>query len=192
MGDVDGGDAEVLLHLLQLVAQLHAQLCVKVGKRLVHADDGRSRHQRAGDGNALLLAAGELRDGLFELIVGKIHLAGDLAHPAVDLILFRLLDLQAEGDVVIHRHRGKKRIALEHDADAAVLDGNAGDVAVLDHDAAAGRLDKARDGAQGRRFAAAGGSEEGKELALLDMDIDAMQGGEVAELHNDVVEPDHR
>ena len=34
VGDVDGGDAEVLLHLLQLIAQLDAELGVQVGQRI--------------------------------------------------------------------------------------------------------------------------------------------------------------
>jgi len=102
---------------------------------------------RAGDGHALLLTAGELRDRLFELLVGKVDLARDLAHLAVDLVLLCLLDPEAEGDVVVYGHRREERVALEHDADVAVLDGDARDVAALDHDGALRRLDEARDGA---------------------------------------------
>jgi hypothetical protein len=36
------------------------QLGVEVGQRLVEQQDLRLQHQRAGDGDALLLAAGEL------------------------------------------------------------------------------------------------------------------------------------
>ena len=192
MGDVDGGDAEILLHLFQLVSELHAQLCVEVGQRLVHADNRGARDEGARDGHALLLAAGELGDCLLELLVGKVDLLRDLAHLAVDLVLLQLLDLQSEGDVVVHRHSREEGVALEDDADVAVLDGDMGDVAVLDHNRAGDGLDEAGDGAQRGRLAAAGGAEEGEELALLDVDVDIVQRGEVPELDDDVVELDHR
>ena len=191
VGDVDARDAEVLLHLLELLAQLHAQLGVEVGKRLVEADDGRLRHQRAGDGDALLLTAGELGDGLLELLVGEVHLLRDRADLRVDLRLFHLLDLQAEGDVVIDRHRREQGVALEDDADVAVLDGDMGDVLAADDDAALGGLDEAGERPERRGLAAAGGAEEGKELPLLHVDVDVVQGGEIAEFHHDVVQTDH-
>ena len=46
---------------LDLGAHLDAQLGVEVGERLVEQQQPRLQHQRAGDRDALLLAAGELR-----------------------------------------------------------------------------------------------------------------------------------
>ena len=191
VGDVDGGDAEVLLHLLQLIAQLDAELGVQVGQRLVHADDGGVGHQRAGDGHTLLLAAGQLGHGLLQLLIAEIHLAGDVPHALVDLRALRLLDLQAEGDVVVDGHGGEQGIALEHDADVAVLNGDVGDVLFLDYHSALRRLDEAGDGAQGGGLAAAGRTQEREEFALLHVDIDAVQSGEVIELHHNIIQTDH-
>ena len=191
MGDVDGGDAEVLLHLLELVPKLDPELRVQVGEGLVHADDGGVGDQRPGDGHTLLLAAGELGHGLLKLLVAEVHLFGDLPDARIDLRLLDLLDLEAEGDVVIDRHGGEQSVALEHDADVAVLDGYVGDVPSLDEDAAGGGLDKARDGPQRGGLAAAGRSQKRKEFALLHVDVDVVQGGEVAEFDYDVVELDH-
>ena len=146
---------------------------------------------RARDGHALLLAAGELGHGLFELLVAQIDLFRDLAHLAVDLVLLHLLDLQAEGDVVVHRHRREEGVALEDDADVAVLDGDVGDVLPPDDDAALRRLDEAGQRPERRGLAAAGGAKEGEELALLDVDVDVVQRGEIAELDDDVIELDH-
>ena len=58
VGDVDHGDAEALVQLPDLELHLLAQLLVERAQRLVHQDQLRLEHQRAGDRDALLLAAG--------------------------------------------------------------------------------------------------------------------------------------
>ena len=63
MGDDDGGDAEPLLQLAQLHLHRLAQLGVERGERLVEQEELGRERQRAGDGDALALAAGELRHG---------------------------------------------------------------------------------------------------------------------------------
>ena len=60
VGDVDDGEAELLLDLADLLADMAAELGVEIGERLVEEQHLRLEHQRAGDGDALLLAAGEL------------------------------------------------------------------------------------------------------------------------------------
>ena len=187
MGDVDGGDAEFLLHPLQLVAQLHPELGVQVTQRLVHADDGGAGDQRPGNGDPLLLSAGKLGHGLLQLLVGKVHLFGNLPDPLVNLRLFQLLDLQAESDIVVNGHSGEQGIALEHDADVPVLDGNMGNVPVLDPDGPGNRVNKAGNGTQGRGLSAAGGAKEGKELSLPHIHIDIVQSLKIPEANHDIV-----
>ena len=191
MGDVDGGDAELGLQLLELVAQLYAQLGVEVRQRLVQAHDGRLGHQRAGDGDALLLAAGELADLAHELLLGQFNLGRHFAHELVDLILVHLLDAQTEGDVLIHGHGREEGVVLEHHTDVALFNRDMGDVLVLDDDGALNRLNEAGDGAQGGRLAAAGRAEEGEELAFLDMDVDVLEGRKVAETDLDAIQMNH-
>ena len=60
VGDVDGGEAEALLQLADLGAHAAAQAGVEVRQRLVEQQHLRLEHQRAGDGDALLLAARKL------------------------------------------------------------------------------------------------------------------------------------
>ncbi len=85
MGDVDGGDAEVLLDAAELQLHLLAQLAVERGERLVQKQEVRAEGQRAGDGDALLLPAGELvRAPLTEPVEPNqrqepLHPFGDLA-----------------------------------------------------------------------------------------------------------------
>ena len=191
VGDVDGGDAEIPLHLFQLVAQLYAQLGVQIGQGFVHADDGGARYQRAGNGYALLLAAGQLADRLFQLLIGKIYLLGDVTHLLVDLGLAQLLDFQAEGDVVVYRHGGEQGVALEHDADVPLFDRHPGNIPAVDAHGAADRLDEARDGAQRGGLAAAGRAEEGEEFAFLHIHVDVMQRFKITEFDDNVLQFDH-
>ena len=191
VGDIDGGNAEFLLHFFQFVSQLNPELGVQVGQRLIHADDGRACDQSPGNGHPLLLAAGELGDRLHQLLIRQIHLPGDVSHLPVNLRLFQLLDLQAEGNVVIHRHGGKQGIALKHDADVSVLNGHVGNIPVLHHHRTGHRLNEACEGAQGGCLPAAGGAEKGEEFPLFYMYIDAVQCGEITEFDDDIIEPDH-
>ena len=61
VGDVDHRVAELLVQPLDLDPELGAELGVEVGQRLVEQEDVDVAHQRPADGDALALAAGELR-----------------------------------------------------------------------------------------------------------------------------------
>ena len=61
VGDVDEGDAQLLLHRLELDLHLLAQLQIQRAQRLVQQQHLRLVDQRARDGDALLLAAGQRR-----------------------------------------------------------------------------------------------------------------------------------
>ena len=74
----------------------------------------------------------------------------------------------------------EKRVALEHDTEAAPVGFLVGDVTAVEGDRAAGRLDQARDHLQRRRLAATGRTEQRNELALGDAEIDVVHGGDVA------------
>ena len=72
MGDVDEGDADLLLDALELDLHLLAELQVERAQRLVQEQHPRVHHQRAGERDALLLAAGEHR-GPVRLPAGHLH-----------------------------------------------------------------------------------------------------------------------
>ena len=61
MGDEDEGDADVRLERLQLDLQVLAQARVERAERLVEQQHARREDEGAGERDALLLAAGELR-----------------------------------------------------------------------------------------------------------------------------------
>ena len=90
--NIDKGRAGLDVQTLQLIAHLETQLGVEVAERLVHEQDGRLRSQGAGDGHALLLAAGELgRVAVHEH--ADLDDAADAAHREVDLLLGELAHL---------------------------------------------------------------------------------------------------
>ena len=151
---------------LQLPARALAQRRVEVRERLVEQQDARVRRERPGEGDALLLAAGDLGHApvLEPREPGERERLGDARGrsaarraPAA---------LEPEGDVLADGHVREERVVLEDHAEAAALGRGGRDVLAVDEDAPrVGRLE-AGDQPQHRRLAAAGGTEERDDLAL--------------------------
>jgi hypothetical protein len=96
--------------------------------------------------------------------------------------------LQAEGQVLLHRHLRIERIGLEHHADAAVLGLFPGDVLALDEDLAFGDVEQAGNAVEQGRLAAAGRPEQHDELAIGDIEIERLQHGHRAEIQRQVLD----
>ena len=84
----------------------------------------------------------------------------------------------------------KQRVGLEHHVDRALVGRNARHVLPVQHDAALGRILKPGEHAQQRGLAAAGCAEQGEEFALVDVERQIIDGGEVAENLGDVLDGD--
>ena len=165
---------------LQLRAHIHTKPGVQVGQGLVQKQEFGVGGHGAGNGHALLLAAGQL--------VGiAVHILLDAHHPegildaALDLLLRQLLDLQAEGDVLPHSHVGPEGVGLEHQVQPAFAGFCViGQIrvdhlhAVDGHDAALW-LFQAGDDAQRGGLAAAGRAQQGHEVAVLNDQVDVAQ-----------------
>ena len=167
VGHVDRGDADLVLDALDDVAHLHAQLGVQVGKRLVHQQHVRLDDDGAGQGDALLLAAGELGRHAVGVLV-DLHHAQDFVRPAVALLPGHPAGLEAVGDVVAHGHVGEHGVVLEHHAHVALVGGDVVDHLVVHADLAAFNGVEADDHAQQRGFAAAGRAQQREKFAGLD------------------------
>ena len=179
MRDVDGGDAQAALELLDDGAHLHAQLGVQVGERLVHQQHARLDDERTRQRNALLLAAGELA-GLAGGQRRNLHQLQRLLHAAVDLLLVHLARLEAVGHVLLDGQVRKDRVILEHHADVALVRGHIVDAVFAKVEIAALDGVKAGDHAQQRGLAAAGRSQQGEELALFNVQGHTVQRGKIA------------
>src|SRR5207247_1523748 len=80
---------------------------------------------------------------------------------------------RAKGDVLPHGHPRKEGEVLEHHAAVAA---RAGDGRVVDAHVAGGGLFETRDDPQQGRLAAAGRADQADELALVDEQVDMVQG----------------
>ena len=98
--------------------------------------------------------------------------------------------LEAIGDVARHRQVGKQRIRLEDDAVVALARRQARHVAAGHAHGAEVLPLEPGDDAQQRRLAAAARPEETHELAVADLEADAIESDDGAESLRDAVEGD--
>ncbi len=143
VGHVDRGGTQHIVDAPDLGAHLQAQLGVEVRQRLVHQHQWRFDDDRAGDRDALLLAARQLPGRLVGLLA-ETHEGQRLVHPAVDLGTRAALGDEAEADIAAHRHVRKQRVVLEHHREAAVFRTERVDAALIEPDRAAGQREAGR------------------------------------------------
>ncbi len=120
---VDGGAVELAMDAADLRPRLDAQLGVEIRQRLVHEDQRRLDDDGAGDGHALLLAAGEL-SGQLVLLAGELHEPERMRHARRAVGGRDAAHPQAEADVLGDGHVRKQRVVLEHHAEAALFGGS--------------------------------------------------------------------
>ena len=115
VGDEDQRRLPPPLQAEQQIDHLLAGLAVEIAGRLVGEDDLRARAERAGDGDALLLAARELRR---EMIGAMREADFAPAAPRADVEGIGLAgELQRQRDVLERRHGRHQMERLEDDAD---------------------------------------------------------------------------
>ena len=170
VGDIHSGDAHALLGVADDAAHLDTELCVQIGKRLVHQQHVRRDDQRAGQCDALLLAAGQLV-GHTVGILHDLHQVQELIRPLLDLGLVHLAVLQAEGHIVPDGEVREDGVVLEHHADVALAGVHIVDPLLIEEDVAALDGVEACDHTEKGGLAAAGGAEQGEQLPISDLQI---------------------
>ena len=148
----------------QVVLQVGAGERVERRERLVEQQHLRPRHQRARDGDALRLSAGEFARPHRRLL-GQAD-ALERARDALAAFGLRPI-LQSEADIVGDREPRQQPRLLEDDADLLV---RRGDGHAVEHDAALARRVEARHRAQQRGLAAARAADDGDDLARRDLE----------------------
>src|SRR5262245_59056284 len=110
-----------------------------------------------------------------------------LLHAARDLGALALAHAEAERDVVGHRHVRAERVVLEDDADVAEVGQHVVHHLVPQHHLPTARRQEPRDALEQGGLAAAGGSQQGDELAARDVEGDAVdrRHGAIASCHLD-------
>ena len=160
---------------MDLAPHLHPELRVEVGERLVHQERLRLPHEGSAHRDPLSLPTGE-RARLALQEVGDLERLGRLADPSRDLLLRELPVPQPEREVVLDRHVGIERVVLEHHRDVALLRRQVVHDPVADPDLAFADLLEPREHPERRRLAAARRSHEDHELAVLDLEIEILDG----------------
>ena len=170
VGDHEDGLVEIAAGASEHVEDGVGVLGVQVTGGLVGKHDGGMGDEGAGDGDALLLTAGEL--------VGTVVEAAGKAEEASEVVEKRAVEgLAGFGDVVrdldiAHGGEGGQEIeALEDEADAGATEpgalrvGEPGELGAFDRNGAGGGLGEAAEDVEEGGFAGAGRSDDGDELA---------------------------
>ena len=164
-----------------LVAQSRPHLGVEGRERLVEQQQPGRHRDGAGERNALLLPARELRRILVAL-VREADEVEQLAHSVPDLGAGSPLALEPVGDVASHRHVGEQGVGLEHDPEVALGGGERGDVGARLLDGARGLDIEPGNRPQQGGLAATRRTEKADELAFENIERDVGERGELAEL----------
>ena len=144
VGHHDRGDAEPLLQVADLAAQPGAHPRVERRQRLVEQQQARRQRQRAGQRDALLLAAGELGRIFVGLVGEPDQRRAARARAGRSRPRGLPAETQAVADIVADGEVGKQRVGLEDDAEVALGHRQGGDVAAALLDAAGGLHVEAR------------------------------------------------
>ena len=185
--DVDEGDPDVALDVLELELHLLAELQVECAERLVEQQHARDVDERAGECDALLLATRQLLR-LAAAVAGEPDDPQHLVDLPLQLGAALALAAQAERDVLEDRQVREERVALEDGVHVTLVRRQAGDRAVAEVDRPRARLLEAADHPQRGRLAAAGRSEQRVELAALDLERQVVDGDDLVELLRHVLE----
>ena len=180
VGDVDHGGVETVAKPRDLQAHPHSERGVEVGERLVEQKDLRVADDGPPDGHALALPAGELARVAPEQRLDLKGL-GNLGHTPGNLGLRDPGQPQPESDVLRRRHVGEQGVGLEHHRHPAPRRGDVRHVVPSDQDAPGGRALQPRDHPQHGGLAAPRGTDKNHELAVRDLQIDAVDGDHRAE-----------
>ncbi len=195
VGDEDDGLAHLGLETQELLLEAAPDERVDGAEGLVHQHDGRVDRQGAGDADALPLPAGQL----VRVAVGDRCGQADGGDELLDAIGRPLLlpaqQLGHRRDVLRGGAVREQADLLDDVADRApqLRCRHGHDVAAIDRDRAAGRLDHAVDHPHRRRLAAAAGAHEDHDLALRHLEVELVDRHRpVGEALRHAVEGDHR
>src|SRR5215831_10904213 len=112
------------------------------------------------------------------IVTGESDQGEDLAHRNRDLRSLLALHPEPISNVLEDGQMREERIVLEHEADAAVIGLDAGDVAIADKNASPRRLLEAGDHAKRRGLAATRWSDQREQLARPHLEGDVMDGSD--------------
>jgi hypothetical protein len=167
--------------LLDLAAHSVAQLHVEPAQRLIEEEAARVPDDGPAHGDPLLLPLGQLgRQG--PQVGQQVELCGDLPHPALDLGLRQGLGVQGKRQVLGDREAGVEGIELEHHGDVPLRGGQRVDPLLGDQNLTGSCPLQPGDHPERGGLAAARRAQQAEHLAGLHVQIDVVDGDQIAEL----------
>ena len=145
-------------------------MAVQCAGGLVGQNDSRTACQCPRDGNTLLLTAGKLV-GHPVGILHDLHQVQKLIRPLLDLGLVHLAVFQTECHIVPDGEVREDGVVLEHHADVALAGVHIVDALLVEEDVAALNGVEACDHTEKSGLAAAGGTQQGEQLTISDLQI---------------------
>ena len=181
MGDVDRCDAEGLLDASDLRTQRDAQLGIEVRERLVEEEDAGLDRHRSREGDALLLATGQLRRPSRPQPV-EVDQGQRLLDRTLEGIAGSAAEPQPVGDVLEHGEVREQGVGLEDHAHLTLVRRATGDIGSVDEDPSRRRRLETGNHPQRRRLSAARRAEEGDERAATQLEREVVDRQDLAAL----------
>src|SRR5215211_1932759 len=178
VGDVDARRPDPVVQLGDLRPHLHPELGVEVRQRLVHEERFGLADYGPAQSNPLPLAAGERLGLPVEETLDGENPCG-LLHPARDLRLVHLAELEGETHVLPHVHVRIQGIVLEDHRYVPLARRKVVDDLISYKDFAPGYVLEASDHTQCRGLPATGRPDEDDELPVRDIQIHLVYGNHV-------------
>ena len=178
----DDGLTELLIELAKHAEDVFRGRGIEVTGGLVGKKDLGLGDDGAGDGHALLLAAGELRR-----LVLQAFLQAEETDYHVETVRVKAVpvDVLGESDIVAGVEGGEEIVFLEDKTDfVAAQEGSrrvahGGEIVAVEQDAASGGLSEAADDVEHGGLAATRRPHDGDEAAGWDLEIDAAKRGNI-------------
>ena len=172
MGDEHHRQVLLLPETQQIAIELIARNFIQRAEGFIHQQQFWPRHQTTGDGDAHLHAAGEFaRQDVGEL--AQPHQLKGFAHPGVGFCSWDAGKIQGQPDVAMDAAPGHQRGFLEDEREGKL--GFFPAVATPQHQLTVAGFHQTGDHLQQGALPAAGGTEQGHKLALIDGQIDGQQ-----------------
>src|SRR6266851_6601604 len=178
VGDHHDSLPQILVELAEHLQNDFGIFGVEVPGGFVGKEDFRLVDDGAGDGHALLFAAGELGGLVVQAALEAQHLGNDVETVGVEAIAVNEL---RDGDVAFGGQGGQQIEALEDEANLVAAElgtrrvTELGQIVAVHQHAAAGGLGQSADDVKKRGLSAAGGPHDRNRLSRQDLKVDAAE-----------------
>ena len=190
MGDIDEGDAQLLLQALELNLHLAPELEIQCTKRLIQQKDLRLVHKGTGNSHTLPLSAGQLC-WLAGLIARKLHQSKRIRNGFFTLKSRHVLQLQRIADVLPHIHMGEKSIILEDHVHIPFFRREIGHILPVEEDGTAVTAVQPCNDAKQGCLSAAGRGQNGDKLPRHNTEINPAEDFNPVKAFSDLIQFQH-